>query len=155
MMFALGVEFMRLKSISFSGYFNRFVGNLLRSTEQSDLTGATYLFIGAFITILFFSKEIAVVALIFLMISDALAALVGKLWGKRVFYKDKTIEGSSIFLLTAFSTVVILPTHPLIIGFIGACTAFIIDVFVMKINDNLMIPVGSGFIMQIFTYILS
>ncbi len=106
-------------------------------------------------TVLFFSKEIAVVALIFLMISDALAALGGKLWGKRLFYKDKTIEGSSIFLLTAFGTVVILPTHPLVIGYIGACTAFVIDVFVMKINDNLMIPVCSGFIMQVFTYVLS
>ncbi len=152
---ALGVEKIRFRWVFFSKYFNRSVGRLLRRSEQSGLTGATYLFIGAFLTILLFDKTIALIALLFLVISDALAALVGKLWGKRILYKDKTLEGSIMFLFTALCIVFFFPTHPFVIGFAGVCAAFLIDVFVTEINDNFIIPVGSGLMMQMLTVVFN
>ncbi len=151
---ALGVEMIRFRYVWFSKHFNRLIGRLLRRSEQSGLTGATYLFIGAFFTILLFDKAIALIALLFLVISDALAALIGKLWGRRLLYKDKTLEGSIVFLFTALCIVLFLPTHPFVIGLIGVCAAFFIDVFITKIDDNFIIPVGSGFMMQILTMVL-
>ncbi|MBN2029000.1 hypothetical protein JW824_02040 [bacterium] len=152
---ALGVEIVRFRWPLFSKHFNKLIGRLLRPSEKSGLTGATYLFIGSFFTIFLFEKTIALIALLFLIISDALAALVGKLLGKRLLYKDKTIEGSIMFLSTALCIVFFLPTHPLVIGLIGVCAAFVIDVFVVKMNDNFFIPVGSGLVMQILATVLN
>lgn len=148
---ALCVEGVRFRWKLFARCFNRFVGNLLRRSEQAGLTGATYLFAGAFLTILMFDKVIALIALLFLIISDALAALIGKLWGRHTLFMGKTLEGSVVFLVTALGIVLFLPTHPFAIGLTGVLTAFVIDVFIMKINDNIMIPIGSGLVMQLMT----
>jgi len=152
---ALGVELVRLRWDLFSKYFNKLLGNLLRQSEQSGLTGATFLFIGAFITILVFDKSIALIALLMLIISDAMAALVGKFWGRHKLFKDKTLEGSIMFLLTALCIVLFLPTHPFVIGLMGVLSAFVIDVFIVQINDNFMIPVGSGLVMQVLAAVIN
>jgi len=152
--FALCVELARFLWSDFSRWFYRSVGNLLREHEQSDLTGATYLLIGSFLTILFFDKWIALAALFFLVVADAFGALVGRFWGKHSLYKDKMIEGSVIFLLTALVVVFFIPENYLVVGFVGVATAFLIDVFVKRIDDNVAIPLGSGAVMQVLLYCL-
>ena len=151
---ALGVEIGRFKWHTFSHHFYHFLGDLLRKHEWSSLTGSTYLLLGSFLTILFFNKPVAIVALFFLVVSDAFGAVVGRVWGKHFFYRDKTIEGCVAFLLTAVIVVFIFLRSNFIVGLAGVAVAFFIDVFVKGIDDNLTIPLGAGLVMQILFWVL-
>ncbi len=105
-------------------------------------------------TILLFNKQIAIVALFFLVVSDAFGAVVGRVWGKHFFYRDKTIEGCAAFLLTAVIIAFIFLRNNFIVGSVGVAVAFFIDVFVKGIDDNLTIPLGTGLVMQILLWLL-
>ena len=86
--------------------FKFFFGHLLRIGEEQGgmkLTGASYLVVGCFLTVLFFPKHVAVTALAILVISDTTSALVGRRWGKldrevhvgvRTLFRDPTDTGS-------------------------------------------------------------
>ena len=81
--------------------FEQIFGSLLREQEKNKLTGATCLFISATVTFLIFEKSIAVPAIFTLTISDSLAAITGRAFGRHRIY-GKSLEGSlTFFLLTA------------------------------------------------------
>jgi len=150
---AAAVELTRSLWPGFSRLFYRLTGKLLREHERSGLTGATYFFIGSFVTILFFEKWIALVALFFVVVSDGLGAMVGRLVGKHHLYSDKSIEGCLVFIGTAVAALFMVSGVTIPIGIAGAVSAFLIDVFVKGIDDNFAIPLGSGMVMQILFWI--
>jgi dolichol kinase len=94
---AICIEALRFHSHVFRELFNGLLGRLLRDHETTQLTGSTYLLIGCFLTVLFFVKWIALVSLLFLIVSDALAALAGRRWGKHKIWKDRSVEGCAVF----------------------------------------------------------
>jgi dolichol kinase len=145
---ALCVEVLRFHSHAFRELFNGLLGKLLRDHEATELTGSTYLLIGCFLTVLFFEKWIATVSLLFLIVSDALCAVVGKKWGKHKLWKDRSLEGCTVFFVTAFLSVLIVPESHFLIGMAGVVTACVVDIFIHGINDNLTIPLSAGLIMQ-------
>lgn len=150
----LSVEMLRFRWPRFSRRFYGAVGSLLREHERTGLTGATTLIIGTFVTVLLFDRWVAIVALLFLVVSDAFGALVGKLWGKHSIFGEKTIEGCGVFLLTAAAIIFLLPDGHVLIGLTGVMVALLIDVFIERIDDNLTIPLGSAAVMQTLMWIL-
>ena len=145
---AICVEVLRFHSHVFRELFNGFLGRLLRDHETTQLTGSTYLLIGCFLTVLFFVKWIAMVSLLFLIVSDALAAIAGRRWGKHKIWKDRSVEGCSVFLVSAFLNVLIVQDSHFLIGMAGVSIACAVDIFVHDINDNLTIPLSAGIVMQ-------
>lgn len=145
---AICVEILRFHWHVFRELFHGLLGKLLRDHEITQLTGSTYLLIGCFLTVLFFVKWIALVSLLFLIVSDALAAVVGRRWGRHKLLKDRSIEGSTVFLVSAFLSVLIVPGSHFLIGTTGVITACAVDIFIHDINDNLTIPLISGAVMQ-------
>jgi glycerol-3-phosphate acyltransferase PlsY len=95
-----------------------------------------------------YDKGIAIACLLFLTLSDSLAALFGKSIGK-IKIKDKTLEGSIAFLLSAIVIVYFIKSLNFTVGLFGAIVATIIELFVTNINDNLSIPIISGLVMQL------
>jgi dolichol kinase len=149
---AAAVETARFFWPGFARLFYRLTGRLLRDYERKRLTGATYLFVGSFLAILFFEKWIAVSVILFVVVSDALAALVGKHWGKIFIYRDRTLEGSAVFFISASAVVLLVPGSRFIVGFTGVFVAFCVDVFFSRVvDDNLSIPLASGSVMQILS----
>jgi dolichol kinase len=136
--------------------FQRVFSPLLRNAEKKNkITGATWLFAGIFVTFLLFPKEIAVVSVYILIISDSAAAIVGKGVGK-IKIAEKTLEGSLAFF---FSTVVILIRfYSFSIAIL--CVAIIVtltELMPLKINDNFLIPLLSGsliFFMQTYNFMV-
>ena len=64
--------------------YEKILGKLLRSEETGKrLNGATLLFLGFSISVLFFEKEIAIISMMILALSDSIAAIVGKSYGKK------------------------------------------------------------------------
>jgi dolichol kinase len=145
---AICVEVLRFHSHVFRELFNGLLGKLLRDHETTQLTGSTYLLIGCFLTVLFFIKWIALVSLLFLIVSDALAAIVGRKWGRHKIWKDRSVEGCAVFLVSAFLNVLIVPDSHFLIGMAGVVTACAVDIFIHDINDNLTIPLSAGIVMQ-------
>jgi len=150
---ALFVEYARFYITEFSAWFHGFFGHLLRNHEKRGLTGSTYLLISCFLGILFFDKWIALLALLFMIISDAFGALFGRLFGKRYIFQNKSIEGGVVFILTGALMVFLVPGCIIWIGLAGILSAFIFEIFITTIDDNLTIPLGSGLIMQVLYWI--
>ena len=97
----LTIEFMRMKSTRINSIFCKFFGFSLRQKEENHLTGAAFFMIGTFLTILCFNKEIAVLALFVLVISDTFASIIGLSYGNTKILDDKTLEGSFGFFISA------------------------------------------------------
>jgi dolichol kinase len=132
-------------------YHNTF-GAMLRTHElkqgKAHLNGATYIVMAALLLVLFFPKIIAVAAFTMVAVSDTLAAIIGKTFGKHRF-GQKSVEGSVAFFLSALVVVVIVPGLNPFIGIIMATSgtlteAFIVRIGEFKIDDNLSIPLVSA-----------
>jgi len=151
---SFAVELARFRVRRFNDRFNSYLGQLLRDHEKKALTGSTYLLLGAFLAILLFDQWIAVVVLLFLVVADALGALAGRYWGGRRITGNKTVVGSVIFIVVAGAMVMVVPETNIAIGLVGVFVAFMMEVFVKRIDDNLTIPLGAGGTMQILAWML-
>ena len=148
--FSILIEFFRFKIELINNIFKKFFNFMLRKNElKGSITGATWLIIGNLITIYLYPIYIAVPALIFLSIGDSFAALFGKKIPK-LKIGNKSIIGTLAGIFSSLSIALLvnqaLPTHVLVIG---AVTAMLVELMPLPLNDNLTIPILSGFIMII------
>jgi dolichol kinase len=136
--------------------FYKYFGFLLREHEldhkKKNLNGATYVLISALISVLIFPKVIFISAFSILIISDSLAALIGRKFGKRKFL-SKSLEGTLTFFVSACIVILFTPKvggffEEYLIGFIAAFVGAIIENVSFKlVDDNLSIPLSVGFVM--------
>ncbi|MEI8032831.1 MAG: diacylglycerol/polyprenol kinase family protein [Chlorobiaceae bacterium] len=133
-------------------WYHRTFDAMLRTHEiqrvKTHLNGATCITMSALILVYFFPKIIVVAAFSMVAVSDTLAAIIGKAFGKHRF-GQKSVEGSAAFFLSAMAIVTIVPGINPLIGFIMAATATITEAFVVRIagfriDDNLTIPIVSA-----------
>ena len=153
---SLLIEYARLNRKGYVRFFfHKYLKSVLRPNElKGHLTGATWMLIGFTFSVIIFDFEVSVLALLFLSVGDAVAAVVGralpfgKIW-------DKSILGSlSGFLFCVIFGLAINNTLSLQIIIFGAISGMFIELIPLKINDNFSIPIFSGFIMQILKEIL-
>lgn len=145
-------DILRLLSKIIEQYFLMVFSKLLRKSEiEKKLTGATYLFIGLSLSILLFPKEIAVPAMLFLTLADPLAAVIGKIYRIKSIF-EKSLAGFLAFVMMA-SAVVLLWTNFGILGMIVAFLAGIIELLPLKVNDNLTVPICSGYLFYLIRYL--
>ena len=131
--------------------FKSFFNSMLRSHEMDGkLTGATWVMIGAVITITLFPKPVAIIALIFMSLGDATAGLIGKRFGIHKI-GDKTWEGFFGGLIICIIIALNFPFLPLTVSLIGAITAMIMELIPIPLDDNFKIPLGSGAIMMMLS----
>lgn len=123
-------------------FFNR----VLREKEVTSFMGSTYFLLSTILTIILFPKGIAILSILFLILSDTVAALTGKLFGKISIF-NKTVEGSIGFFLTSVLIVLAYPDIGFKEGLLGSICATIIEFLPLRIDDNLTIPLGSAAIM--------
>ncbi len=153
---ALTVDLLRHYSSGFGKIFYSIFGILLRKHEldetKKNLNGATYVLISALVCVLLFPKVFFVTAFSILIVSDSMAALVGRKFGKHKFL-SKSLEGTLAFFISASIVVLFTPKIEgllleYIIGIIGAAVAAIVENISQGwMDDNLSIPVSIGFVM--------
>ena len=148
--FCFFIEIFRNQNSFISKIFEKYLFFMMRSFEkQGSLTGSTWVFVGALITIILVPQPFSLIALFFLAFGDTLAALVGM---KFPFIKigNKTLSGAFACFIMCFSVGLILDFGiGLDIILIGAFTATIAELISIKINDNITIPVLSGYAMYL------
>jgi len=146
----LAVDVIRLHSPQVRTLFYFIFGKILRDHERFNLLGSTYLLIAALLCMYSFTKPIAVVAIAFVVIGDAVAALVGRRWG-RVRLLDKSLEGSLACLTACILIARIYPgdeiTWPMTL--MGAFVATLFELLPIPLDDNLRMSLSAGFAMTV------
>ena len=95
-LFLLG-DILRIYVTVLRQIYEKIFGKLLRADERENkLNGATFLFLGFSVAVILFEKEVAVISMLILALSDSLAALFGMQFGKKKGH-GKTIHGSIAF----------------------------------------------------------
>lgn len=127
------------------------LGAVLKQEEsRSRISGTTYFLFGSLLTVIFFTKPIAIAALFFLIFGDAASALVGVKWG-RIKIGQKSVEGSLAFFSSCLFIAIILKyTYlgmDLGVALWGALAATLTELMPLPVNDNLSIPLCSALVM--------
>lgn len=144
--FSVAVELLRYHNPAFGRLFRRCVGGMVRESEWSRITGATYVWIGAFLTVWLFPRTDAIAGLFTLSLADSAAALVGQRFGRHRFLA-KSLEGSIAFLLTAVVVILLVRGGPPTVAVGAALVAAIVEALPTlklgryELSDNILIPV--------------
>jgi len=145
------IDLARLKLSLFKDIFVLVFGSSLRKHEVWSVTGATYLVMGALISVLLFPKMIAIAALLYVIVGDTFAAVIGLKFGTLKLFR-KSLVGSLSFLVVSVviaHLLSILPPDPLPfkVGFVGAAVAALIEALPLNLDDNFAVPIVAGAIM--------
>ncbi len=141
--------------------YHRLFGWLLRSHELDDaarhLNGATYVLLSACAFLWLLPKVVFITAFSILIVSDTLAALVGRRFGIRPFLK-KTLEGTTAFFLSALVVVACTPKAGMGVGeyMAGAGAALVgalVEASGLPLDDNFLVPLSVGMSLWAF-YVL-
>jgi dolichol kinase len=144
----LVVDLVKIHQPKARSYFTAFFGHLIRRHEHGGITSSTYLVISALLATYLFEREVAAAALVFLIVGDTLAAIVGKAWGRtRIF--DKTLEGFLAGFVTSLAAAwLIVPVIPLPALAIAALVAAIVEILPIPVDDNFRIPLVAGLVLE-------
>lgn len=144
---AIGLEVARQRSPAVRRLIQRVAGGVFRSSEQSEVTGATYVSIAILLTILLFAKPVAIACIAMLSVCDSLAALVGQRFGKARFL-GKSVAGSGAFFLSALAIGCwLLPNvWAALAGALAGTLAEAQEIRLgrVQVNDNVAIPLLAG-----------
>lgn len=131
-----------------------FLRNKERQKQHFTITGGVYVLASSLICTLLFSNIIAAISLTVMLISDTLAALIGKAVGQRKIYKNKTLEGTTAFFVSALIiTMLFNPLYTFTYASVIACfVAVFMELFEQwfELDDNFSVPLAIGIILTIF-----
>jgi phytol kinase len=135
-----------------------FFHTMYRDQEANRLGGHIYFTLGSIAAIAFCSKEIAYAAILMTTFGDMAAGLLGRFYGKKrvfkkIFNNDKSLEGSVSEFIVDLIVGFLVVGNP-IVSLVMAFFATLAETAVNKIDDNLVVPVLSGFFGQIVLIIL-
>ena len=143
------LEYLRLEL----GWKMPFFSQFIRPKEQNRMYGVIYFLSATIISLAVFNKEIALAALLMTTFGDMVAALIGKKYGTTLIYRNKTWAG---FLAELGANLIvgflILDSIYVILGM--AVVATIVETMADELDDNLLIPLFSGFAGQIILFSL-
>lgn len=139
-------------SPAFRRFYHRWFGWLMRQHEKDEntrrLTGATYVLLAATIGILVFPKVILITAFAIMIVSDTVAALVGRKFGRHPFI-GKSLEGTFAFFVSAIAVVALAPKvsyvpAEYIIGIAASLLGAIVEATSIAIDDNISVTFSIG-----------
>ncbi|ASJ09836.1 phosphatidate cytidylyltransferase [Thermococcus sp. P6] len=80
----------------------RQIDEITRKHERNRVAAHIYFTFAAFIVVYFFPREIAVGAITVATVGDALAAIIGRSFGRHRFPNGKSLEGSLSYFISGF-----------------------------------------------------
>jgi diacylglycerol kinase (CTP) len=98
---AFFMEWVRLRSPQINRYFCRIAAPLMRDTEFAAPTGFAFYALGVGLTLVFFERDVALLACCYLVFADPIASFVGVKIGKTKIWNGRSMEGTLAFFMTA------------------------------------------------------
>jgi glycerol-3-phosphate acyltransferase PlsY len=131
--------------------FTRF-RSFIRPNEEHKLTGTAPYVLGIGFSLYAYAQPVATAAICFLAFGDVAATAIGERFGKTKI-GDKSLEGTSAFIVAAALSGMLLSlmgVHlPAWVMVIGVLVAAGVELLTLPVNDNLVIPLVSGGIMEL------
>ncbi|MBI5148321.1 CTP--2,3-di-O-geranylgeranyl-sn-glycero-1-phosphate cytidyltransferase [Candidatus Pacearchaeota archaeon] len=135
--------------------------DLVRAKEKRDLGGDFFFLIGAIISLTVFSFPIAIASIAMLTFGRSASHIIGKRFGQiKIKRFGKSFEGllAELFINLLVGFFLLMPVFPLLnsilITILMAFTATLTEMVTKRLDDNLLIPVFSGFNGQILALAL-
>lgn len=148
---ALSVEVARRTSGPFGRLFDRRLGHLLRSGEGARLTGATTLAIGYTVVVVAFPGVPALTGILVAGVADAVAAVVGKRFGRTRYRGGKSLEGSAAFLAVVTPLLFLVPGLSVVAAVAVAVALTAVEALTLPVDDNLYLPLTTAIAVQVAT----
>jgi dolichol kinase len=152
-------DLLRLRRNPFKHFFIVLFGSQLRRREFDSLTGGSYLFLAALVSMLIFGSRpgVFIAAISFLIVGDTAAAVVGLSFGRVRFFR-KTLEGTLACLAACLLVAWVVSSLKgldlrLRDGILGAVSASIVEAMPVEVNDNVVVPIVSGAVMMVASFI--
>ena len=147
---AVGADALRTRHAPFRAFIRRVFGGMMRPDEWPPLggpvvlNGATWMLLSVTLTTALFPARIAIPVLVIFMIADAVAALVGRTWGRTEWgATGRTVEGSLAFLAAGLLVMAAFPI-PFGTGAVGVLVATTVEILPWPLNDNIRVPIAFG-----------
>ena len=151
---ALTGDVLRVRSAYVARLIDRFFGFMMRREERPpvgapvSINGATWVLLSAALLVLVFPVYLAVPAFVMFMISDAVAALIGRRFGRIQWGQtSRTVEGSAGFLVCGLVVVSFFPALPYWVGAVGVVVGCAAEAIPRPFNDNIRVPFVSATVM--------
>ena len=130
--------------------FARF-GSFIRKNEEHRLTGTAPYVLGIGLSLYAYSLPVASAAICFLAFGDVAATAIGERFGKTKI-GGKSLEGTFAFVVAAAISGFLLSLFgvhlPLWVMVLGVIVAAGVELMSLPVNDNLLIPLVSGGMME-------
>jgi dolichol kinase len=153
----LAVDTVRLRIPAINRFIFGHFGSFIRTSEANKLTGTAPYVLGIGLSIALFRSDIATAAVCFLAFGDVAATTVGERYGKTKVAGQKSLEGTLAFITAATASGFLLQVAglPLPTGLImaGAVVAAAAELIPFPVNDNLVIPLASGGVMELTAFL--
>jgi dolichol kinase len=155
----VSLDYFRRSNPKIKMIFAKIFAPILREHELDGdkLCGASFVALAACINFLLFKEEIAITSFLILIISDTLAALIGKSFPSQPFF-EKSFIGSAAFFISGF--IILLSCGAFfdskawfyLFGFFALFCVTIIEArpSFLKLDDNFTIPIVFSVIMTFF-----
>lgn len=128
--------------------FVTFFGPLIRRHEHTGITGSTYMLVSALLATYLFPPAEAACALVFLVLGDTMAAIVGMAWGRTPLF-GKSLEGFVAgFAASLAGGLFLVPELPVHAVALGALAAALVEVLPIPVDDNFRIPLVAGLVLH-------
>jgi diacylglycerol kinase (CTP) len=137
------------------------LGPLMRDNEKNQLTGATYLVVGVFIIVFFFTRDIVMLSLLFLAFADPIASYFGIKYGKDRLFGRKSFQGTLAAFFTCllvagtyFYSHNLMTDRLLIVSVLAGLAGAIAEAIpIGRLDDNLVLPVFSAIMLYGIFYL--
>lgn len=148
LVFFLILEYLRLELNVKLPFFHQFI----RPKEEYKVYGAVFFLSSTIIALAIFSTPVALAALLMTAFGDMAAAIAGKKYGTTLLFRSKTLIGFVAGLITNLIIAAAISLSFSINLYIPIAMAFaatIAETLIDEMDDNLMVPILSGFIGQV------
>ncbi len=164
---SLEFEYLRIEIGRKIPFFNYLWKYLRRKKEKGKLGGEVFFLIGSILVLSIFDIRIAMAAILMTTFGDMAAALIGKKFGKHYLklLKDRAWEGIfaefivdiiiGFIIFIAVGSGLIYDLKIWMVILVMALTATFVETIIYKMDDNLLIPIFSGFNGQIVLLLLN
>ena len=148
--FTIALELARRHFPNLNDWFLARFSVLLKQSESTRVLGSTYMMASSLIVFLFFEKEVAILALLYIAVGDPLAGTLGKRFG-RIKIGSKSLEGTFAFAVGAGGVGCAFIAGglevPYWVALSGAGLGALVELFPSPLDDNLTVPPVSAVLM--------
>ncbi|MDZ4804662.1 MAG: hypothetical protein SGI90_07385 [Candidatus Eisenbacteria bacterium] len=152
---ALVLDLGRHRHAGWNGWIESHVGHLMRSHERDGLLASTLIMLAMVLVFLLLPRTLGLAAMLFLLIGDAAAGVIGSRFGRIRLNRWATLEGVLAGLLASLALVPVVhvldPAVRPIVLVAGAVAAVITEASIPGKLDNLVIPLVSGTLMRVLS----